>query len=328
MKEYTLITVIEHFDQIVKNVDFAHLPISTSDEYYQLLLKTANDEIFAEGRYSRLTEWTLELFDLEEFEEKMADLSVIDALTDEQRTRLLFYYDLKKICYPLFKGEAAFYNVSPWRMSESRNSLLDNEDLYNFIEECRYPALSAAILYSLKEQIWSCPLSYSPTAIQEASDSFEHNVAELWKHQSESEEKVKALSAGVNKCVNDLWMIENHMRIGRMLGFSSLSQAVYDAADTFIDTTYRYNQVEFAKEMDSWIFQFMKLGERHLPDEKREELLAKLQELMAKHHVTSPNFRLTCSILCHDVLGMSMFPKEEPEINWDDDSIWDEGRLE
>ena len=62
VNDWTLQLIIEHFDDVVKGIDFGHLPDWKSEEYRQLVLQTANDQLFSKGRYSEITEWSLEIF--------------------------------------------------------------------------------------------------------------------------------------------------------------------------------------------------------------------------------------------------------------------------
>jgi len=310
MKEWTLQLVIKHFDYFVKTVDFDQLPAKESEEYRQLLLKTASDVIFSEGRYSNITEYLLELFDVPEVLSLVHNLTAIHALSDSQRKRLNFYLDLAKVCYPLFRGKKVDWTQWPWQMQNASNSL-DNSDLFEMIANGPYANLSAAMLYDLKEQIWNDEEFYSSVARQEVSELFEYSVKHLWEKHPKSDEETKQLATAINETANKLWFVENHIHVGRQLGFDHLAQSVYDAFDTFIDNTYRHQQVSFAREFAAWIRENMTVGERH-PDTKIVHALdLKMQELMAKYKVESPDLNFSWNILTLDVLGMSMFSDEE-----------------
>ncbi len=119
--------------------------------------------------------------------------------------------------------------------------------------------------------------------------------------------------ASVSKCADDLWNIENHILVGQLLGFDPLEQSVYDAFDTFIDTTYRHNQALCTRELSAWIREHWKMGECHPERETVDALYAKWKEVIGKYLVSTPDERFAWNILTLDVLGMSMFTKEEEE---------------
>ena len=319
MRTWTLQIIIKHFDAFLKDVDFAHLPKKESEEYRQLVLKTANDVIFSQGRYSQITEWTLEMFDVPEVCALVRNLTEINQLTDAERMRLSFYMDVKEVCYPLFRAKKVDWTAWPWQLDDESSSL-ENPQLFDLIYQCVWPCLSAAILYNLKQRIWMDEEGqYSSVACQDASDLFEFTLEHLWKKHPKTDEDVKELVAAVTKCADDLWSIENHILMGRLLGFDQLTQSVYDAFDTFVDTTYRHNQVLCARELADWIRANWKLGERHPAPQKVEALNAKVKELMEKYNVSSPDERFSWNILTLDVLGMAMFTEKEENAT---DDLW------
>lgn len=320
MKNSMLQNIICRFDYFVKDVDFGQMPERESEEYRNLILKTANDAIFSHGRYSEKSEMTLELFDDDEVREAVCDLNQINRLSDDERKRLRFYIDLKDVCYPLFKGLRVDWTSWPWNMKDASSSL-DNDELFDFLTECHWPMLSAAIVYDLVQLIWQDEEFYTSVARQEASDIYEHDIKSKWDYCTKSPDGIKELSAKVNKAANDLWLIENHLHVGRQLGFDYTAQSVYDAMDTFIDTTYRHKQVDFARELGAWINENMTMGERHPEQEKVEAFLAKMNELMERYKVSSPNKSYTWNIITLDLLGMAVFSEEEEEddFEWDDD---------
>lgn len=326
MKEWTLDLIIRQFDDYLKEVvDFEHLPERESEDYRKLVLQTANDVIFAEGRYNTVSEWTLEMFGLREVVQTVNDLNEINQLTDSQRIRLSYYKDLVAVCYPLFSGKLVDWTAWPWHLTDGRNSLL-NQQLYDLICHNEYPRLAAALLYDLKQQIWmNQDERYSTVACAEASQCYEMHVAHLWDSRTKTDDYEKQLAAAVSKCVDDLWSIENHTMVGRLMGMDALEQGVYDSLDTYIDSTYRYNQVLCARELTIWIHQHWPMGERHPEPEIVEALLAKWREVMKRYDVVSPDERYSWNILTLDVLGMSMFSKEELQgHDDDDDDLWDD----
>ena len=325
MRKWTLDIIISHFDDFLKDVDFAHLPERESEEYRLLVLKTANDVMFCEGRYSRITEWTLEMFDVPEVCALVSNLCEINQLAAAKRKRLNFYLDVKAVCYPLFRGQQVDWTAWPWQLSNGSSSL-ENKELFGLIIQGDpsigqpLPCLSAAILYDLEHLMWMDEALYSCVARQEASDAFERHVAHEWDKHPKTEDELKALTAAVCKCADDFWAIENHTLVGRLLGFDLLEQSVYDSFDTFIDPTYRHNQVLCARELSAWIREHWTIGEPHPAQEQVDALYAQWEALMAEHDVTTPDASYSWNILTLDVLGMSMFAKEELE----DEDPWDD----
>ncbi len=110
------------------------------------------------------------------------------------------------------------------------------------------------------------------------------------------------------------------MKVGRLVCKDMLELSLYDAMDTFIDSTFRYQQVLMASEMAAWIRENWTIGERHPEKAKEKALWAKLDELKAKYDVKSPDMNHTCLIIAIDILQMSMFSEEEE--NFDDDDEW------
>lgn len=317
MKEWTLDIVIKRFDGFVKDVDFAHLPERESEEYRQLLLQTANDVMFREGRYTHITEWTLEMFDIPEVCALIGNLNEIGQLTDAERVRLGFYLDLKAVCYPLFRGKKVDWSAWPWNLNDGASSF-ENKGLFALITQGDglmgrpLPFVSAAILYDLKQQICKNEEGlYSSVACNEASFAYQHSVDSAWKSHFKNKDEQKALTAAISKCADDLWAIENHTLVGKLLGFDQLTQSVYDSFDTFIDSTYRHNQVLCTQELTAWIREHWTMNEPHPAPEQVDALYAKWQEVMSAHDVTTPDDNYSWNILTLDVLGMSMFSEEE-----------------
>ena len=323
MREWTLDNIIAHFDDFLKDVDFAHLPPKESEEYRQLVLKTANDVMFSDGRYSQITEFTLEIFDEPEVCELVRNLSKINRVPAEKRVRLGFYLDVKEVCYPLFRGRKVDWTVWPWNLTDGRSSL-ENKELFALITQGDMtighplPRLSAAILYDLEHQIWTDEEMYSCVARQVAAEAFEFGVKSAWEEHPETEDGNKALTAAICKCADDLWSIENHTLVGQLLGFDLLTQSVYDSFDTFIASSYRHNQVLCARKLSAWIREHWTMNEPHPTHEQTEALHAQWKALMAEYDVTTPDESYSWNILTLDVLGMSIFP-EEDEDTWEEE---------
>lgn len=321
MREWNIHLVINQFDRFCKNIDFKNLPDRQSEEYRLLVLKTANDVIFADGRYSNSSEMTLELFDVPQINKAICDLKQLNALTADERVRLAFYLDLKEVCYPLFRAQEIDWTAWPWQL-ESNGNILDNQPLFDLITDCQWPNLSAAICYTLQDRLFGDDEHYSSVARNEISEAYTWKVSQEWKEDAKDEEKNKKLIAAINDFASDLWEVENHMQVGRQLGFDIIAQSVYDAFDTYIDSTYRYHQVNFARALATWIHENWTIGERHPDKDKVKALDDKMKELMAKYHVESPNMSYTWNLITLDALGMSMFSKEEEES--DDADDWGE----
>lgn len=297
--------ILNRFDTFFGDISFSCMPKRESEEYRNLLLKTANDMMFSRGRYTHTTELTLELFDIEEVKTQAHDLNAINALSKDDRQRLSFYFDLKDMCYPLFKGKAVNWADFPWNLPDGSHSI-DNDELYSFITSCEYPYLSAAILYSLKEQIWDNEEEYSSVARQEVSDNFFYVVNYAWNNAHKGEEQMKKLEAEISECADKMWFIDNHMKVGKMLGFGILEQSLYDAFDTFVDTTYRHKQVSCAKELGKYIREHIDL-EAIKHDGNLQGMLAKrIREVMGKHGVESPEMSYTMNIIFLDVLKVPL----------------------
>ena len=95
MEKDILKDILNRFDHFIKNVDFDNLPERDSEDYRMLLMQTANDGIFCDGRYSANTEYTLEVFENPEHASESRSLAAINALSEKDRVRFRFYLDLK-----------------------------------------------------------------------------------------------------------------------------------------------------------------------------------------------------------------------------------------
>lgn len=321
MEKWTLKLIIKHFDDFFGSIDFAHMPERGSEEYRLLVLQQANDVMFSQGRYSQISEWTLEMFDLDEVNAEVNNLEAINRLTPNERVRLSFYKDLKEVCYPLFRGKRIDWSAWPWLLASGVSSL-DNHELFELITRSGMPCLSAAILYDLKQLMTDDEEQlYSPVARQEAESAFFYTLDSEWNSLSPTDEgKRKKLQAAVCVCADQLWDIENHSRVGRLLGFDQLTQSVYDVMDTFIDSTYRHQQVLFAQELTAWIKAHWHMDDTAPTPEQYSLLHEQMQRLMKRHHVESPDIHLSWNLLVLDVLrGQLSAEQVDAE---EDDNLW------
>ena len=126
MERNILKDILNRFDHFIKNVDFDNLPEQDSEDYRKLLMQTANDAIFCDGRYSPNTEYTLEVFENPDYASESRSLAAINALSEKDRVRFRFYLDLKDMCYPLFRGKKTDWSAWPWNMTDGESSL-DNK---------------------------------------------------------------------------------------------------------------------------------------------------------------------------------------------------------
>ena len=316
MERNILKDILERFDNFIKTVDFDNMPERDSEDYRTLLMQAANDGIFCKGRYSSNSEYTLEVFEEPDYASESRSLAAINALSEKERVRFRFYMDLKDMCYPLFRGKMTDWSAWPWNMTDGESSL-DNRELYGFITDCKWPNLSAAILYDIHKLMLSDEENYTCVARNEVSMHVFYGINSLWGH-GKTEEDTRKLVAAIDKCADDLWAIENHMKVGRLVCKDMLELSLYDAMDSFIDTTFRYQQVLMVREMAAWIRENWTIGESHPEEAKEKALWAKLEELKAKYDVKTPDMRNTCLVIALDILKMSL----DSEENLDDDEEW------
>lgn len=309
--------IIKHFDDVVKGVAFHDIPQRDSEEYRQLVLKTS-DFIFSDGRYSAISEWTLELFDVPETQEAIHNLAQINALSEDKRTRLRFYLDVKDVCYPLFRAQQVDWTAWPWNMSQSRNSI-DNDDLFAFVTSGDYVFLSMAVCWDLLQLVWADEELYSSVAKNELEASFDYGIKNHWHTAKDEDEHIQQVTL-LQKFASTMLDTENHMLVGRMLGFDHLTQSVYDAANSYIDEGYRYRQVGYALDMSAWLREHWTIGEPHPSQERVDELYRVYTSMLDKHGVSVPDPNYCWNILVLDVLGMSMFDESdfEDEDSWED----------
>lgn len=334
MEKNILKNILEHFEWAIEKVDFDNLPERDSEDYRNLLMQTANDEMFYDGRYNDNSEYTLELFDIPEYVEECRNLAAINALSDSERVRFSFFMDLKDLCYPLFRAKRIDWTAWPWNMQNGESSM-DNKDLYKFIIGCKWPNLSAAIVYDIHQLMANDEENYTAVARTEITENFFYAVNSKWRR---SEKDTNKLIAAIGECADNLWTTENHMKIGKLMGMDMLELSLYDAMDTFIDRMFRYQQVLMARELAAWIRENWTIGERHPEKEHLKALWAKVYELKEKYDVKSPNMRSTEYIIALDILGMSLFTEEQENYtddyadffdDWDDDELddWDDDEL-
>lgn len=319
MKENILQDIIKRFDWFVKDVDFNNLPERDSEEYRKLMMQTA-DVMFSEGRYSAPTEYCLEVFEIPGYEKESRSLAAINALTDEERRRFGFYMDLKEMCHPLFRSKKIDWSAWPWNM-ENGESSFDNKELFDFIVKYELPNLSAVILHDLHELMTRDAETYTSVARNEISHTFYYGVEFIWGKgdKKKSDEAVKELMSAVEKCADDLWEVENHMKIGRLMGLDKLEMEIYDAMDTFIDSIFRYKQVLMAKELAAWIRENFHASGHKLTQEEFQPLWMAINDIMSKYSINSPDINYTVNIIVIDVLGIPIFDESDMEDeDWDD----------
>lgn len=251
---------------------------------------------------------TLEIFDPVETIVQGYDLLDINALDENDRQRLSFYFDLKDMCYPLFRGQPVNWNEAPWNFSDGSNTI-DNEELYDFVTSGEMPCLAAAILYNLKEQIWHDE-EFSSVARQKVADTFNRGVKRAWENAHKSIEDKRKLEAEVSDCASTMWYVDNHIKVGKLLGFGSIEQDLYDAFDTYIDNTYCHKQVSCAKELGKFFRENIDFETIAHDSEKQLMLEAKIQQVMDDYGVTSPAMDYTMNIIFLDMLKLPLFEDE------------------
>lgn len=305
MKLNALQTTLKHYNHFFGYIDFNNMPERESEEYRKLLLKTANDTMFLRGRYTLTTEMTLELFDREDVKLQVHDLQAINALGKDERQRLSFYLDLKDMCYPLFRNQTVNWGEYPWNLSDGNNTI-DNLELYSFITSGDYPCLSAAILYNLKEHIWNNE-EFSPVARQQVADKFFYAVKHAWNEADKGEEQKRKLAAEVCDSAEQMWFVDNHIKVGKLLGFGIIEQSLYDAFDTFVDTIYRHKQVCCAKELGKYIREHIDMEAITHNGDMQIKLEKKISEVMDKYGVVSPSMDYTLNSIFYDTLKVPVF---------------------
>ncbi len=251
---------------------------------------------------------TLEIFDPVEKIVRGYDLLDINALNENDRQRLSFYLDLKDMCYPLFRGQPVNWSEAPWNFSDGSNTI-DNEELYEFITSGEMPCLAAAILYNLKEQIWHDE-EFSSVARQKVADTFYYGVERAWKDAHKSIENRRKLEAEVSECASTMWYVDNHIKVGKLLGFGSIEQNLYDAFDTYIDKIYSHKQVSCAKELGKFIRENIDMETIAHDSDKLKMLQEKTQLVMDDYGVTSPAMDYTMSVIFYEVLNLPIFEDE------------------
>lgn len=323
MKDNTLREIIRHFDEAVNGIDFTNMPVRDSEDYRTLVLKTADEKIFSDGRLNEVTEWVLEIFDIEKVKRTVNDLSLINDLTDKERTRYKFYTDLKEVCYPLYHGQKVNWTSWPWNLKSDSDNLAENDELFSFIANAAnsiYANLCAAICYDLKEQVWRDETGkYTSVARQEMADLFGYSVKAKWGKniiRKADEEDVSAdilLKSEEQRFCDNLASLENHIIIGRRLGMDFLAQSVYDAMEIGVGGEYQYELVDFAIEFGTWLKEHWVINDINPEPDRVVELENTFWRMQDEHGVTSCDLEYTWNILTLDVLGMSLESKVEGE---------------
>jgi len=324
---WTLDIVITHFDWFFKKTDFASLRSKTEEEYRLFLLQTANDSMFCEGRYSNVTEATLELFDEPEVIRLTHDLSALNALKPKERERLKFYLDLKEVCYPLFRGQVIDWSAYPWNMKDPSYSMQKNKELWDFVNDSELRYLAAAVLYDCFQRMWHQQDIYTSVMLNDLSNSYYCNIDHHWKQAfAKKDEDKEKLVVGMREFADDLWATENHLEVAHRLGLDLAGLSVYDAMDGYMSGTFRYNQVDFAREMSEWLHTHWTMGEEYPPKEQVKLLFDTLNEKMEQYDVICADKTFMWNLITLDLLGMSVVPKRESKADehFDDEDFDDE----
>ena len=301
MKDNMLDIVIRNYEHFIGKMNYDNLPDRESEEYRTLILKTANEKIFFDGRYSAATEYTQEIFDDEEVKCDLADLKLFNSLTPLEQQKLRFFLDLKKVCYPLFRGQEVDWTAWPWNLKDGTPQM-HNEEMWDFIKGMEYDNLKAAIMYDLYQQIWLNDTKYTSVMRNELSRKFQHEVKNNWGEDCRKDDECKSLGDHVFLFMDELWSMENHLLVGKELGFDFLAQSIYDAIDTYISMEYDYRQIMITRELRQWLEDNWPMGENKPGEEKLRALADTLKGFFEKHHLEPTDLGYTFDILTMDVL--------------------------
>lgn len=309
--DWTLEVLYNHFDYYIPGITASLLESLDEENYRQLLLAKA-DELFREGRYNVNSECALEMYMEPEAEESLHDLKQIALLTDEERTKLHFFQQLKEFCYPLFRRKSIDLSSEPFCMSDSRFSIM-NRELRNFIYDSPYSYLSAVLCDVLIEELRKSEPLIESVLCTSLSEKFFYTV----DHNRKNKNK---FCESLNDIADAIWKTANHLELGKRMGMSPLAQAIYDDTDTFICETYDYRQVDYAKEMEAWIAQNWNCPQDGRPEKEMvDKLIAALEQCAERHEVTFIDKQGTLMFLLGDTLGVSLFNDDYDE----DDEDWD-----
>lgn len=295
---WTLDILVKRFDECVakeaprKGEEFDEFDSLSADEQNQLLLATA-DRYFDKGRYSMKTEWSIEMFELEEAERSLHDLRQIDALAPQQRKRLTFYQRLKALCYPLFRHQPLDLTEQPFGFAQGDYSIA-NDELRDFLYNTEHIYLAQVMTEGLAVQQAS---SEDATAVAYNELHQYVHFGHLDKKNSKEENRTS-----LDKLVDAVWDAHNHRELGRRMGLTYMSQSIYDMTDTFLCRTYDYRQVDYAKELAAFI------EERLIRQQKKDETFGNeiaeaLDTLAKKHGVVFADKQFTLRYIFIDLLG-------------------------
>jgi len=349
MKDYTIQDFIKRFDWFCKDIDWQKVTTMDEQERNAEMLRVANDDIFVNGRMCQASEMTLELLDIEEVRSLVYDLKAINSLTDQERQRFIFYRDLAETFNPLYHHHPNDLGVAPFRMKDDRFDITNNE-LRQWILDTPYRHVAAVVLEVLIDVFEDGELSNSvayntlneeffyglksawPRTIEEAdygeekeADDTEKTAEEKAADKEKRAEEVKKFEMHIEKMLNKLWNVHNHMELGRRMGMDHLEQELYDAFDTFIYDVYDYEQVDAAKELATWIREHWPMGEKHPSHEQFQALDKAIQTVMEKYHLQLNYARHIWNIITYDILNVSMSrEKQEQDLDYD---VYDDDEL-
>lgn len=245
MKKNILRVFIERFDYYLPGITADALHELNDDTIDTYLLEKA-DQLFSDGRYSDKTEMTLEFLDRDDYQLACHDLKCINDLTDDERTRYDFYLRLSDFAYPLFKRRPVSLTASPLKLQKADFNI-KNKELRTFLYDSPYMYLSMVIAKALIRVYWGDEKLRDTVLLNESSNYLASATYEFYdKGREEAREALDHL-------VDRIWEMDNHLEVGRRMGFSPLAQALYDMFDTYLSTVYDYRQVDMCKEMASWI---------------------------------------------------------------------------
>jgi len=319
---YSILWVMERFDFYLKphRVYTAKLINEASDEEYrQLLLETA-DFIFREGRYNLTSEMTLEAFDIPEVCRSWSDMAQIDALSKADRTRMRFFDDVRRMCYPLLKRRGvADLTAEPWCMADGRFTV-KNRELRHWLYSPELLGLKGCLVENLAELMIAESGRPDTVIINELGQQMVY-----LKHRSCTKETECA--ENIEKTLDMICDIDNHLEVGRRMGMNPVQQAVYDMMDTWICTNYYYRQVDAAKEFGQWL-----VNKGYMPDEEdlefeaieldKEEQKALVEELdatMKRHELEYTDRSHTICYLVYDLLHACFWGENADEEEQDED---------
>lgn len=319
---YSILWVMARFDHYLKphRVYTAKLIDGASDEEYrQLLLETANF-IFREGRYNLTSEMTLENFDIPEVCQSWSSVEQINALSKADRTRMRFFDDVRRMCYPLLKRRGvADLTAEPWCMTDGRFTV-KNRELRHWLYSPELLGLKGCLVDNLAELMMEEFGHPDTVIINELGQQMIH--LKHWCGTKEAE-----IAEGIEKTLDMICDIDNHLEVGRRLGMNPVQQTVYDMLDTWICTNYHYRQIDAAKEFGQWLEDNHYLPDEEdledeswgLDEEEQNALVEELDATMKRHELEYTDRSHTICYLVYDLLHAHFYGEYEDEEDLDED---------